>query len=109
MMAVLTEGGVLFLQNFVEVSIIDSIFTQNSASTMGGAISVFTNINNPSTLKITGCTFTNNWAPNGGAFRIFDSYMVFTESYNTYTNQTAINTGGVYYITAIGNLTIDNC
>ncbi|KZX11155.1 beta strand repeat-containing protein [Methanobrevibacter curvatus] len=84
------NGGAIY--NNGTLSVIDSIFTNNSANGSGGAIYNYGNFN------AIGSIFTNNHAYNGsgGAINIFHGYLNVNSS--IFTNNFASGSGGAIYI-----------
>ena len=83
------DGGAMFIEAGPVVSITDSDFDGNTASSSGGAI-----LNDASTTTITGCSFTNNGAYWGAAVYDYDSTGSLTIDDTDITGNTASGGGG---------------
>ncbi|MDR3062594.1 MAG: hypothetical protein LBU40_00455, partial [Methanobrevibacter sp.] len=93
------QGGVIRSAT-TNLTVIDSIFTNNFALNDGGAISV---VNGTGT-KIINCKFTNNSANIGGAIRIADCEVTISDS--IFNQNNASNVGAIFILN--GAVTILN-
>lgn len=85
-------------------SIIDCVFTGNSALSVGGAVNFASNTIGQ---KLIGSTFRNNHAPMGGALRSINNDLLIENCtfIDNYVNETS---GGALYLRLI-EITIKNC
>jgi len=95
------NGGAIHNEN--QLTVTDSTFINNTALQFGGAID-----NCCGSTIITGCTFNDNRAPNGGAIYHNESNGIKLIVNNSiFNNNTATHYGGA--ISCNGNVTVNNC
>ena len=99
-----TKGSAVCV-NAPNVEILNCYFSGNKALNDSGALTIRNNANN---VKITGCTFTNNQGPLGGAVVINHSDGVTISNCNFNNNKASIKGGAIYY-TQSSNGQILNC
>jgi CSLREA domain-containing protein len=95
-------AGICSVTNFLDVgdvTVTDSVFTNNSAQNYGGAI------NYDGSLNVSNSTFSGNSGGNGGAISKASDGDVLTVNSTVFSGNSANTGGGVY---SIGSATITN-
>lgn len=88
------DGGAIINTGEVALTVINSTFTNNTATENGGAILS----NADSVLKVSNCTFKNNIAKiNGGAIYSDSEVMELNVTSSNFNNNTANGIGGAIY------------
>uniref|UniRef100_UPI00388E4ACC right-handed parallel beta-helix repeat-containing protein n=1 Tax=Methanobrevibacter sp. TaxID=66852 RepID=UPI00388E4ACC len=107
-------GAILFNQNVIEVSISNSVFTNNSALTNGSTGGAINFNQNASNILFENTTFENNYAGYGGSIA-FDSNAGFIQfdgcSFRTNKERenSIIGGGALYFIKDAIFVFIENC
>ncbi len=99
------RGGAIWLQSSGNISIDDATFTNNTATTSGGAIST-RDLNYHDNVVISNSTFENNSSANGGAILVgFNDtgYSMTLAGTNTFTGNTATSGGGAIALDSQSN------
>ena len=102
---VYANGGGVYLSDS-NMTVLNLVFTNNSASDGGGGISFYSS----SSVTLTNCVFTNNTARFGGgiySFTSFSSSLTLTNC--VFTNNSAGEDGGGIYSSSPSSLTLTNC
>ena len=105
-----TTGGALYIFESANVSISGSSFTGNHSIGNGGAIQLGkTSSTDTASLTLTSCTFTSNYAPNGGAIAL-NGNVTMNATGTNFTSNSATSHGGAIYSYIEGtNETFTNC
>lgn len=103
----LDGGGAIFLGAETKTTISNTIFKDNTSNSAGGAIATRAGDTSTATLDITGSSFKNNIAKNGGAIA-HSSTGAMSIKDTSFENNNATTDGGALFINNASNTTIDN-
>ena len=98
-----TNGGVFYVSGSVNLTIADSVFTNNTASTNAGAI----DFRSSGTLSVSDSEFIGNTAKNGGAMNLAGKGAVTIKGCS-FENNSATVVGGALNITGSGKVDISD-